>query len=159
MLRFWYFDVSLCLVDNKLCLSELSNKSVFTPYCKDWEPIYPPNTFVGLRFPWIQLSFPQTPSKHSPDNPTASHEHDMPTDANRRQQTPPKTPRNWQVLFEKVWQCFLASIVVVWHFMFPGDIWGVSGRSLRGVWGYLSGICRNWRRLNMFGGYTGSQSL
>ena len=68
-------------------------------------------------------------------------------------------PRNWQVLFEKVWQCFLASVVVCWHLMFPGDIWGVSGRSLRGVWGYLSGIHRNWRRLNMFGGYTGSQSL
>ena len=83
----------------------------------------------------------------------------MPTHSNRRQQTSPKNPRNWQVLFEKVWQCFLASVVVCWHSLFPGDICGVSGRSLRGVWGYLSGTHGNWRRFNMFGGYTGSQSL
>ena len=155
MRRFWYFDVSLWSVDKKSCLSKLSNKCVFTPYCKDWEPIYPLNTFVRLRFPWIQLRFPQTP----PNIPLITPWHLCGTwHANRRQQTLPKTPRNWQVLFEKVWQCFLASVVVCWHFMFPGDIWWVSGRSLRGVWRYLSGIHGHWRSLNKFGGYMRSQS-
>ena len=134
MRRFWYFDVSLWSVDKKSCLSKLSNKCVFTPYCKDWEPIYPLNTFVRLRFPWIQLRFPQTP----PNIPLITPWHLCGTwHANRHQQTLPKTPRNWQVLFEKVWQCFLASVVVCWHFIFPGDIWGCLG----GPWG-VSGTLR-----------------
>ena len=46
------------------------------------------------------------------------------------------------MLFEYVWQCPLASVVVCWHVMFPGDVWGclgdvwgVSGGCLGGVWG------------------------
>ena len=43
--------------------------------------------------------------------------------------------------------------------MLPGDIWWVSGGCLVGVWGYLSGIHGNRRRLDVFGGYLASQSL
>ena len=43
--------------------------------------------------------------------------------------------------------------------MFPGDALGVSGGCLGGVWGHLSGIHLNQRRLDVFGGYLGSQSL
>ena len=156
MRRFWYFDVSLWSVDKKSCLSKLSNKCVFTPYCKDWEPIYPLNTFVRLRFPWILLRFPQTP----PNIPLITPWHLCGTwHANRRQQTLPKTPRNWQVLFEKVWQCFLASFVVCWHFIFPGDIWGCLG----GPWGVSGGIWVVFMEIGgawiSLGGYMGSQSL
>ena len=134
MRRFWYFDVSLWSVDKKSCLSKLNNKCVFTPYCKDWEPIYPLNTFVRLRFPWIQLRFPQTPPKHSPDNHISSLWNMT------CQQTPTDTAKDPKKLTGAVWESlavFLGIVVVCWHFMFPGDIWGVSGSSLRGVWGYL----------------------
>ena len=63
------------------------------------------------------------------------------------------------MLFEYVWQCPLASVVVCWHVMFPGDVWVCLGD----VWGvserYLSGIYGNWRRSNVFWGYVGSQSF
>ena len=63
------------------------------------------------------------------------------------------------MLFEYVWQCPLASVVVCWHVMFPGDVWGCLGD----VWGvsgrYLSGIYGNWRRLDVLGGYVGFQSF
>ena len=63
------------------------------------------------------------------------------------------------MLFEYVWQCLLASVVVCWLFDFPGDVWGVSGRFLGGNWGYKTVIHGHWRRLDVFVGYLGSQSL
>ena len=44
-------------------------------------------------------------------------------------------------------------------FVFPGDVWGVSGGCLGGVWGYKNGIHGHRRRLDVFVGYLGSQSL
>ena len=108
----------------KFCLSGLCLNSVFAPYCKDWELTYPPSTSERLQFLWISLRHPQI----SPRQPHGiSREHKTPTDANRHQQTMPDTPRHWQVLFEYVWQCPLASVVVCWHVMFPGDVWGCLG--------------------------------
>ena len=43
--------------------------------------------------------------------------------------------------------------------MFIGDVWGVSGGCLGGVWGHKNGIHGHWRRLDVFVGYMGSQSL
>ena len=78
----------------------------------------------------------QTSSRHPQGIP---REHNMPTDDNRRQQTLPDTQNHWQVLFEYVWWCLLAFVVVCWHVVFPGAVWGVSGRCLGGVWG-----CSEW---------------
>ena len=50
-------------------------------------------------------------------------------------------------------------VVVCWYFVFTGDGGGVSGRYLKGVWVYLSGIQGNRRHLDVFGGHLGSQSL
>ena len=71
---------------------------------------------------------------HPPDIPQTpqdiSREIKMSTDDNRRQQTPPDTLRHWQVLFEYVWRCLLARVVVCWHLEFLGHVWGVSGGCL-----------------------------
>ena len=76
---------------------------------------------------------PQTPPRHPPDTPKASP-------ANITcQQTPTDTarhPKSLTVLFEYVWWCLLAFVVVCWHVVFPGAVWGVSGGCLGGVWGY-----------------------
>ena len=137
MRRFWYFDVSVWSVDRKPYNSRLCQNSVFTPYCKNWEPIYPPNTFVHLQFPWIQLRFTQTPPKHSPDNPIASLwnitcQH-TPPDANRHRQRPQETDRC----------CLRKSGSVSWHLLLSVGIpcsQGISGGCLGGVWGVSGGI-------------------
>ena len=81
-------------------------------------------------------------------NITWQHTH---TDANKHRQRPQETDRRCLRKSGSV-SLHLLVVGVCWHFMFPGDIWGVSGRSLWGVWRYLSGIHGNWRRLNKFGG-------
>ena len=63
------------------------------------------------------------------------------------------------MLFEYVWRGLLASVVVCWHLMIPGEVWGVSGGCLVCVRVYLSGIHGNRRQSDVFGGYLGSQSL
>ena len=142
MRRFWYFDVSVWSGEKKLCLLGLWQNSVLAPYCKDWEPSYPLNTSKGLQLPWIPLRHLQTPPRHPqthPDIPQTHSRHLQGTQhANRRQQTLPETPKHWQVLFEYVWQCRLASVVVCLHVLFPGYVWEVSVGCLGGVWGYLS---------------------
>ena len=55
--------------------------------------------------------------------------------------------------------CPLASVVVCWHVMFPGDVWGCLGDVWGVSGGYLSGIYGNWRRLDVLGGHVGSQSF
>ena len=82
------------------------------------------------------LNTPQT----SPGN---SRYQQTTTDDNRRQQKPTETLRNWQVLFECVWRCLLAHVVVCWHLEFPGDVWELFRGCLGGVWGYMSGIHGN----------------
>ena len=98
--------------------------------------------------------------RHPPDIPKTPPRYLQGTQhANRRQQTPPDTPKHWQVLFEYVWRCPLASVVVCLHVLFPGYVWGVSLGCLVGVWGYLSGNHGSLRRSDVFGGYLGSQPL
>ena len=97
----------------------------------------------------------QTSPRHPQGIPS---EHNMPTDANRRQQTLPDTQNHWQVLFEYVWWCLLAFVVVCWHVVFPGAVWG----SLGNVWvvsGHLSGVNGNQRHSDAFGVYLVSLSL
>ena len=67
MRRFWYFDVSVWSGEQKLFLLGLCQNGVLAPYCRDWEPRYPPNTSKRLRFPWIPLRYPHTPPRHPTD--------------------------------------------------------------------------------------------
>ena len=119
-------------------------KNATAPYCKDWNPRNSSNMSECLQFPWVPLRYPQitplTSPKHPPD---ISRELKISTDDNRRQQTPPDTLRYRQVLFEYVWRCLLAHVVVCWHLEFPGDVWGLFRGCLGGVWGYMSGIHGN----------------
>ena len=73
----------------------------------------------------------------------------MPRDSARHTQTTPVS----------VLGCLAVSVFVCWHVVLPGDAMGCLGD----VWGvsegYLSGIHRNWRLSDAFGGYVGSQSL
>ena len=100
---------------------------------------------------------------HPPDTPQTHPRHLQGTQhANRREQTPPDTPGHWQVLFEYVWRCQLASVVVGLHVVFSGDVWRVSLGWMGGVWGYL-GVSEwySWKSeaLGCVWGYLGSQSL
>ena len=156
MRRFRYFDVSVWSSEKKLFLFGLCQNGVLAPFCKDWEPIFPPNTSKRLRFPWIPLIYPQTP----PDITQTPPRHIQGTGhANRQPQTPIDTTRHSQTAPVSVLGCLAVSVGVCWHVVFPGDIWGVSLGCLGGVGGYLSGNFGNWRRLDVFWGYLGSQSL
>ena len=53
----------------KLCLSKLCLNIVFAPYCKDWEPTYPPNASESLQFLWIPLRYPSDTPQTSPRHP------------------------------------------------------------------------------------------
>ena len=79
--------------------------------------------------------------------------------ANRQQQTPIETARHTQTAPVSVLGCLAVSVGVCWHVVFPADVLEVSVGCLGGVWWYLNGIHRNWRRLDVFGGYLGFQSL
>ena len=75
------------------------------------------------------------------------------------QQMPRDSARHTQTTPVSVLGCLAVSVFVCWHVVLPGDAMGCLGD----VWGvsegYLSGIHRNWRRSDVFGGYVGSQSL
>ena len=53
----------------------------------------------------------------------------------------------------------MASVVVSWNLMMPGEVWGVSRECLVYVWVYLSGVHGNQRQSDVFGGHLGSQAL
>ena len=141
----------------KLCLSGLCLNSVFAPYCMDWEPTYPPK---HIRAPPISMNTTQICFRHPPDNPVVSPRNttyqQTPTDTNRHRQTLQDTDR---CCLSMSGICPLASVVVCWHVMFPGDVWGCLGDVWGVCGGCLSGIYRNWRRSDVLGGYVGSQSL
>ena len=134
----------------KLCLSGLCLNSVFAPYCKDWETNIPPK---HIRAPPISMNTTQISFRHPPDNPVASPRNttyqQTPTDTHRH----PKTQTGAVCA---VWQlslgicCHLLACHVLWRRL--GDVWGVSG-------GYLSGIYGNWWRSDVLWGDVGSQSL
>ena len=139
MRRFWYFDVSVWSVDRKRYNSRLCQNSVFTLYCKDWEPVYPPNIFKRLQFPWIPLRYPQTSPKHPPD---ISRELKISTDNNRQQQTTTDDNRHLQTPSDTDRCCLRKSGSVSWHLWSVGIPCspGISGGCLGGVWGVSGGI-------------------
>ena len=122
---------------------------VTAPYCRDWEPRYPQTHPSDSDFHECHSDAHQTSLRHPPD---ISREQEMPKDKNRHKQTAPNTERHWKVLFEYIWRCLLASCVVCWHLLLPGDVWWVSGGCLVGIWGYLNDIHGNWRHSGVFGG-------
>ena len=74
---------------------------------------------------------PQTSHRHTPD---ISREHDMPTDHNRCQQTPPDILKQHLSMSWGVWRCLLTSVGMYSSLERPwgclGDVWGVTG----GIW-------------------------
>ena len=135
MRRFWYFDVSVWSVDRKPYHSRLCQNSVFTPYCKDWEPVYPPNIFKRLQFPWIPLRYPQTPLRLLPDTPQISPVNmecqQTTTDAKKHCQTFSNSTCQFLGVFGDVcWRLvayvgMLCSTEMLWGYR--GNVWGVFG--------------------------------
>ena len=134
MQRFWYFDVSFWSVVKKPYHSGLCQNSVFTLYCKDWEPICPPNLFKRLQFPWIPLRYPQTPLRVLPDTPRYPQGK---WNANRQQQMPRNIARLSQTAPVSFLGSLAVSVGVCWHVMFRRDAMGLSGECLGvsgGIW-------------------------
>ena len=172
MRRFWYFDVSVWSVDKKPYHSGLCQNSVFTPYCKDWDLIYPPNLFKRLQFPWIPLRYLQTPLRLLPDTPRYPQ---GTWNANRQQQMPRNTARLSQTAPVSFLGSLAVSVGVCWHLlachvpqrccgvirrMFGGClgeaelnswkseahkcVWGVYGFSILAVWSENTILAQPW---------------
>ena len=90
-----------------------------------------------IRAPPISMNITQTAPRHLPDIPQTypgSMTCQQTTkDYNRRQKTLPDTLKQHMAVSWGVWQCLLASVVVSWHVIFPGDALGLSGRCLGAV--------------------------
>ena len=122
-----------------------------------------PNTSECLRSPWISLWHPQTLTRHPPDTQQtflgSRRCQQTTTDATRHKQTAPDTQRHWQVLFEYIWRCLLASVDISCSLdMSRGCLGCVCGVSD----GYLGvSECHSWKlkALGCVFGYLGSQSL
>ena len=99
---------------------------------------------------------PQTPPRHSPDNPMASTVNTIcqqtPTDANRHQQTPQDSDRCCLSMSGRVPWYLLSPVGMSCSLKMSGDVWGVFG-------GYLSSIHGNLSPSDVIGGYRDSQSL
>jgi len=172
MRRFWYFDVSVWSVDRKPYHSRLCQNSVFTPYCKDWEPVYPPNIFKRLQFRWIPLRYPQTPLRLLPETPQISPgnikcQHTT-TDAKkhtRLSQTAPVSFLGSLAMSVGVWWRMLACYVpqrcygVIggmfggclgeselnsWKLEVHKCVWGVYGFSILAVWSENTILAQPW---------------
>ena len=131
MRRFWYFDVSVWSVDKKPYHSGLCQNSVFTPYCKDWDLIYPPNLFKRLQFPWIPLRYLQTPLRLLPDthqiSPGNMKCQKTTTDAKKHCQTFSKSTCQFLGVFGSVCWCLLVSVGMSCSTEMP---WGYQGNVL-----------------------------
>ena len=117
----WHMDILIFWCPSevrweKMGLSGLFQNIVTAPYCKDWEPRYPKNTSEHLSFQNYHLDNPKYPPQHPPYTPKRSPENtrhqQTTTDANRHKETASDTPRHWHLLFDCVWRCLLASVVV-----------------------------------------------
>ena len=102
---------------------------------------------------------PQTSPRHPPDISREHKSQQTTTDANRHCQTYSNSTCQCLGVSGTVCLCLLAPVVVFWHLVFIGYVWGVSWGCLGRFLGRLSGIHGNWRRLDVFGWYLGSQSL
>ena len=105
---FWYFDVSVWSDEKKMGFSRLCQNSVTAPYCKDWEA--PKRIWaspMSMNITQIPPDTHQTSPRHPPDIWRKA-----PTDNNRHKEAASDIQRHWQVVFECVWRCLLASVVV-----------------------------------------------
>ena len=150
MRRLWYFDVSVWSVDKKPYHSGLCQNSVFTPYCKDWDLIYPHTYSSASNFHEYHSDTPRPLSDSSQTPPRYPQ---GTWNANRQQQMPRNTARLSQTAPVSFLGSLGMSVGVCWHFMFHRDAMGLSGECLGGVWVNLSWIHGNWRCTNVFGGW------
>ena len=122
-----------------------------------------PYTPKHIRVPPISMNTTQIPPdthQTSPRHPLyLSRERDMPTDNNRRQQTPPDLLKQHLSVSWGVRGCLFVSVVVCWHLMLSGEVWRVSGGYLVGVWRYPSGIHGDRRHSDVFRGVSGFSVL
>ena len=125
------------------------------------------NTPEHIQFPLIPPRYPPIPHRHHSDTPDIPQTpprylHET-RDTNRCQQTPPDILKQHLSVSWGVWGWLFVSIGVCCHLLSSlvplrclggvwGDIWGVFKE-------YLSGIHGNFRCMDVFGGYLGSQPL
>ena len=135
----------------KWCFSGLCQNSTAALYYKGWEPDTPQTHPNFHEYHWdILWTPPGTTQDTSQTSQGNKWWRQMTTDANRHKQPAPDTPRHWEVLFEYVWRCLLASVGVS---CFMEISWGMSGVSewcLWGIGGYLGGINGNWMCSGVF---------
>ena len=160
-----HFDIFMsqyAQMNKKLCNSGLRQDGVLAPYCKDWEPGYPPNPSDRLRLPWIPLRYTQTPLRHPPDtthtSPVNTKYQQTTTSTNRHRQTYSNSTSQrarvsggvcWHLLSSNgilsslemsggVWRmsggCLGVSEWNSWKSEALGFVWGVSGFSVLAVW-------------------------
>ena len=138
---FWYFEVSVWSGE-KSGVFQVCAKIVLRLYTQRAEnPDIPQTHPCTSNFHEYHLDILWTPPGTTQDTSQTSQGNkwwqQMTTDANRHKQPAPDTPRHWEVLFEYVWRCLLASVGVScfmeisWGCL--GDVWGVWVMSV-GYW-------------------------
>ena len=101
----------------------------------------------------ISLRYPSDTPQTFPRQPHGIYsEHNMPTDANRHQQTPQDSDRCCLSMSGRVPWYLLSPVGMSCSLKMSGDVWGVFG-------GYLSSIHGNLSPSDVIGGYRDSQSL
>ena len=85
----------------------------------------------------MAVRYTQAHTRHPPDTPPdLSRDHEMPTDDNRRQQTPPDILKQHLSVSWGVWGCLVVSVVVCCFLLASQAPW----RGLGGVWGMSGGF-------------------
>ena len=112
-----------------------------------------------IQAPLISINATQIP----PDTPQGPPRHPQISPENTKcQQTTKDAKKHCQTFSNSTCQFLGVFGSVCWRLLachVPQRCHGVIRGMFGGVWGNLSGIHGNWRRLNKFGGYMRSQSL
>ena len=136
-----HFDILMSQygqVKKKSCILGICQNSDLAPYCKDWEPKYPPKTSQCLRFLWMPLRYLQSPPTHPPDTPKVS------LGNYTCQQTSTDTARHPKRLTGAAWVCLAVSVGICcgllacrvpWRCL--GCVYGISGGCMWDIWGCL----------------------
>ena len=134
---FWYFEVSLWSGEKSHAFPGCAKIMLWLLTAKAENPKHICALPISKNSTQIPSDTPQTPLRH----PHTSPRHPLVTSMNKK--TP--TNANWhcQTYSNSTRQCLgvsragslslLASVVICWHLLFPGDVWGVSGGCLGGV--------------------------
>ena len=123
MRRFWYFDVLVWSDEKKLCFLGLCQNGVLAPYRNPDTPKHIQVPLFSMNISQIPPNTPQTSRRHPTDT---SREHDMQTDNNRRQSTPPDILQQHLSVSWGVWRCLLASVGMLCSLeMSGGCLWDV----------------------------------